>query len=258
MKSIRFATLAAVVALSLAGQPAELKLDDVIKKSIEAQGGLDKIKAIKTMRVTGKMVLGGGQIEAPVVSVMKRPHSNRTEISIQGQKIIEAYDGSTKWSVNPMMGSKDPQKANDEDTQAAADDSDVLESPLINYKDKGNVPELMGKEDVEGSMAYKIKVTLKSGNAQTIFLDEKSFLTVKTVSKIKRMGQEFEAETLPGNYKSVEGVMFPFSSEMKVNKQIGMQMQFDKVEVNIPVEDSMFAMPEVKPEAKKTEAPKQQ
>ena len=254
MKSIRFAALSALAAFTLAAQPAELKLDDVIKKSIEAQGGLEKIKAIKTMKVTGKMILGGGQLEAPVTSYMKRPRSNRTEISIQGQQIIEAFDGATKWSVNPMMGSKDPQKANDEDTKAAADDSDVVEGPLVNYKDKGHSAELLGKEDVEGSMAYKIKVNMKSGNVQTIYLDEKSFLTVKVVSKVKRSGQEFEAESLPGNYKPVEGVMIPFSNEMKVNKQIGMQMQFDKVEVNLPMEDSIFTMPEVK----KADPPKAQ
>ena len=77
MKSIRFAALSSLAAFTLAAQPAELKLDDVIKKSIEAQGGLEKIKAIKTMKVTGKMILGGGQLEAPVTSYMKRPRSNR-------------------------------------------------------------------------------------------------------------------------------------------------------------------------------------
>ena len=254
MKSIRFAALPAVAALAVAAHPAELKLDDVIKKSVEALGGLDKMKAIKTLKITGKMILGGGQMEAPVTSYMKRPGSNRTEVSIQGQQIIEAFDGTTKWSVNPMMGSKDPQKANDEDTKAAADDADIVEGPLVNYKEKGHTAELLGKEDVEGSMAYKIKVTLKSGNVQTIYIDEKSFLTVKVVSKQKRMGQEFEAETLPGNYKPVEGVLMPFSTEMKVNKQVGMQMVFDKIEVNVPLDDAVFKMPEVK----KVDPPKAQ
>ncbi len=85
MKSICFAALAAIAALVVAAQPGELKLDDVIKKAIEAQGGLEKMKAIKTMKVTGKMIIGGGQMEAPIVTYMKRPDNTRTEISIQGQ-----------------------------------------------------------------------------------------------------------------------------------------------------------------------------
>lgn len=251
---IRFAALAGFLALKLVAQPADLKLDDIVKKSVEAQGGLEKLKAIKTMKVTGKMILGGGQLEVPMTSYMKRPRSNRTELSIQGQQVVEAFDGTTKWSINPMLGSKDPQKANEEDTKAAADDSDLVEGPLVNYKDKGNAVELLGKEDVDGSMAYKLKVTLKSGNVQTIYLDQKTFLAKKTVSKVKRMGQEFEAETLPDNYTNVEGVMIPFSSEMKVNNQVGMKMVFEKVEANVPVDDQLFAMPALK----KADPPKAQ
>ncbi len=252
MKSIRLAALGALAIWTLVAQPGELKLDDVITKSIAAQGGLERMKAIQSLRSTGKMILGGGQMEAPITSFMKRPGRSRMEISIQGQKIIEAFDGSTKWSMNPMLGSKDPQRANEDETKAALDESDGVEGPLVNYKEKGHAVELQGKEDVEGSMAYKIKVTMKSGNVRTIYLDETSFLTVKLVTTIKQMGQEFVAEIRPGNYKPIEGVMMPFSSEMKVNKQVGMQMQIDKVEVNIPLEDSLFTMPE----AKKAEPPK--
>jgi len=255
---IRFAGLAALAALSLNAQPAagELKPDDVIKKSVEAQGGLDKLKAIKSMKSSGKMIIGGGQMEAPVVAYIKRPASNRMEISIQGQKIVEGFDGTTKWMINPLMGSKDPQKSSDEEAKTAADDADGIEGPLVNYKEKGHTVELLGKEDVDGSMAYKLKLTMRSGTVRTIFVDETSFLTIKMVSKVKQMGQEFEAEAKPGNYKPVEGVMMPFSLEMKVNKQVGMQMQFDKIEVNVPIEDTLFAMPA--PEVKKVEPPKPQ
>lgn len=246
MKSARYAALAVLGTVALAAQPAGMKLDDVIKKSVDAIGGLERIKAIKSAKFSGKIILGGGQMEAPLVAYKKRPLSNRMEISIQGQQIVEAYDGTTKWSINPMLGSNDPQKANEEDTKVAADDFDLVETPLVNYKEKGHTAELLGKEDVEGSMAYKIKLTLKNGNIQTVYLDEKSFLTVKLWTTIKGMGQEFEAESLPGNYKAVEGVMIAFSNAMRVNKQVGMQMLFDKVEVNVPLEDSIFTMPEVK------------
>ena len=258
MKSTSLAACTAIAALSLAVQAAaaDLKVDEIIKKSIDAQGGLDKIQAIQSMKSTGKMILGGGQMEAPITAYMKRPHQSRMEISVQGQKIVEAFDGTTKWAINPLTGSKDPQKAPDEDTKTAADDADGVEGPLVNYKEKGNTVELLGKEDLDGSMAYKLNVTLKSGNSRTIFIDEKSFLPVKMISKVRQMGQEFEAEAKPGNYKPVEGVLMPFSLEMKINKQIGMQMQFDKIEVNVPVDDALFVMPE--PEVKKPEPPKPQ
>lgn len=267
MKSIRLAGLmaacVALAAFTLNAQPvpdppgapaaprllpSDLKLDDLVKKAIEAQGGVANIKAIQSMKLTGKMIVGGGQLEAPLVTYMKRPHSHRTEITLQGQKIIDVYDGTTKWSINPMGGSRDPQKATEQEAIAAADDSDIVEGPFVNYKEKGNVLELLGKEDVDGSLAYKLKVTFKSGRSRIVYLDEHTFLPVKEIAKITQAGQEFEAETKPSNYKKVDGVMIPFSSEMKVNQQVGMQMQFDKVEMNVPVDDSLFAFPEVKKE----------
>ena len=254
MKPFSLATLAAVAAAVLAAQSGELKLDDIVRKSIEAQGGLEKMKAIKTLKLTGKMIVGGGQIEAPLTSYMKRPNRNRTEISLQGQLIVEAFDGMTKWSVSPLSGGKDPQKASEEDTKAAADDADLIDGPLVNYKDKGSTVELLGKEDVGGSMAYKVKINAKSGRVSTVFLDAKSFLAVKVVSKLSQAGQEFEAESLPANYKPVEGVMIAFSNQMKINQQIGMEIQFDKIEANVPVDDAMFVMPVVK----KADPPKTQ
>lgn len=258
MKSIRVAALATfalwILVARLASAQPELKLADIIRKSIDAQGGLEKMRAIKTMRSTGKIILGGGQMEAPMITYMKRPGNTRIELSVQGQKIIEAFDGTTKWSMNPMLGGKDAQKGSEDETKAALDEVDGVEGPLVNYGEKGHSVELLGKEDVDGSMAYKLKVTLKSGNVRTIYLDDTTFLTVKLVTKVKQAGQEFEAEMLSGNYRPVEGMMMPFSTSMKVNKQIGMQMQIDKVEVNVPLEDSLFTMPEIK----KVDAPKAQ
>ena len=241
MHSTRWAILAAALAVAAAGQ--DLKLDDIIKRSVDAQGGLDKIRAIQSMKVTGKMVLGGGSLEAPVVSYLKRPHCNRMEIRLQGQLIVDAYDGTTKWTINPMTGRTDAQKAEPDETLAAADDADMIEGPLADYKQKGSKVELLGTEDVDGASAYKMKVTFKSGSVRTVYVDATTFLIAKEVTKVARQGQEFDTETLPSNYKKVNGVTMPFSTTMKVNQQIGMQLEFEKVEMNVPVDDALFAFP---------------
>ena len=227
----------------LAAQPAGPKLDDVIQKSLAAQGGLAKIN---TLKITGKIIMGGGQLEIPLVSYCKRPNKTRTELTLQGQKIVEAFDGTVRWTINPSLGSKDPQRSNEE-----SDGPNLLENPLSSYKE--NKAELAGKEDVDGSSAFKIKFTPKNGTVQTIYVDETSFLIVK--SKTKRQGQDFETEIILSDYKAVEGVMIPFSSIKRINNQAGMQMLFEKVEANVPLDDAMFTMPEI---IRKPELPKVQ
>ena len=246
----------ALFSLPLIGQDTDLTLDQIVQKHIDAEGGAAKINAIETMKASGNASLMGGQMEAPITIVTKRPNLMRLDMSVQGKGFIQAFDGTTSWMVNPFMGA-DPQKANDEDTKAMKEDTDFVGGPLFDYKAKGTAVELMGKEDVEGSSAYKFKVTRKSGTVQYVYVDTQTFLIMKTSGKRKQQGQELDLQTSLGNYKAVNGVMIPFSIEQKNAGQSMMQLTLEKVEVNVPAPESAFQMPETpketpKPADKKT------
>jgi outer membrane lipoprotein-sorting protein len=187
---------------------------------------------------------------------IKRPSSMRMEMSVQGKSFIQAFDGTTAWMVNPFMGSPDPQKSNDEDTQQAKDDSDFIDGSLVDYKTKGNTVELMGKEDVEGTAAYKLKITKKSGSIEYEFLDAQTFLQLRSSGKRKQGGQEAEYESTPSNYKPVNGVMMPYSLSQKVNGSPMMDLTIEKFEVNTTIDDAIFQLPE-KPKEEKKDAAKQ-
>jgi len=136
-------------------------VDDILAKHYEACGGLAKLKALNTMRVTGSMTMGPG-MEAPITMERKRPGMRRMEFTIQGMTGIQAFDGAKTWSVMPFMGKKDPEVAPAEETKQADEQAD-FDGPLVDYKNKGNTVEFVGKDKVEGSDVYKLKVTLKGG-----------------------------------------------------------------------------------------------
>lgn len=241
-----------VSVLPVRAEDALPSVDEIVKKSIDARGGLDKIKAIKSVKISGKAVINGGQMEAPLTLQVKRPNSMRMEMSLQGKSIVQAFDGSTSWMVNPFMGSDDPQKSSEEDTKEAMDDAD-MDGALVDYKAKGHTIELVGKDDVEGSPAYKLKITKKNGSVQYDYIDVQNFMEVKSTSKRRQMGQEFEVDSFPSNYKPVAGVMMPFAMEQKMGGRTMMQMVFETVEPNATVDDKIFKMPakEEKKEEKK-------
>jgi len=249
-------TIAAFVIIPAAAQDADLTLDQIVQKHTEALGGVDKLKAVQNVTMTGKASLLGGQMEAPLTMKVKRPSSMRMEMIVQGKSFIQAFDGTTAWMINPFSGSDEPQKQTDEDTKAARDDADFIDGSLVDYKTKGNILELIGKEDVDGKPAYKIKVTKKGGTMEFEFLDAKTFLPVKSSGKRKQQGQDIEYESTPGNFKEVNGVMMPFSLNQKVNGKSMMELTVEKVEVNTPMDASVFQMPE-KPKEQKKEPPKQ-
>lgn len=238
----------------LYAQDAELTVDQIVEKHTQAVGGVDKLKAIQTITVTGKAVLMGGQLEAPIVIKVKRPASMRTDVSVQDKTVVQAFDGTTNWMINPFMGGPDAQKSNEEDTQQARDDSDFIDGSLVEYKSKGNAVELLGKEDVDGKAAYKLKITKKSGGVEYEYLDAQTFLAIKSYGKRKQMGQEIEYESLPSNYKPVNGVMMPYSLSQTMNGKAAMDLTIEKIEVNAPIDDAIFHMPEKPKEEKKDDA----
>jgi hypothetical protein len=136
-------------------------VDEVINKHIAAMGGLDKVMGIKTLKVTG--TFSGMGAEIPVSMTIKRDHKFRMDLSFQGMTMVQACDGTTGWSINPFSGKKDAEKMTAEELKEAIENSE-FEGKLFNYKEKGSKVELMGKEDMEGSEAYKIKVTTKDGD----------------------------------------------------------------------------------------------
>src|ERR1700733_12560378 len=127
------ATLAAS-ALVLLATPEEtpLTVDEVIQKHIEALGGTAKLNAIQTLVVTGKASILG-QTEAPLTIRVKRPNLLRLEITFQGRKVVQAFDGVTAWTINPMIGAE-PKQSSEEDTRAAQESSDFIGGNLVEYK----------------------------------------------------------------------------------------------------------------------------
>lgn len=243
-------TLTLSVAFLFCVQASAQSVDDIIKKNIDAHGGLEKLKAVKTMKASGKITPQG--LEIPITLQQKRPGMVRMDVTFQGKSMVQAYDGSTAWKIDPFQGNPDPEKVAGDDLKDLEEQSD-LDGPLVDYKTKGHTVELLGKEDMEGTPVYKLKLTLKGGDVRNIYIDAENYLELKVTSKRKTPGGEVDVDQYLGNYKLVNGLMFAFSIDTKVNGQSVNTITIDKIETNVPVEDSVFKMPAKPAEKPKTE-----
>ncbi len=226
-------------------------VDEVIAKAIEAVGGREKIDAVKSLRMTGKMVMGGGMMEMAMTVEAKRPNKMRMEFTFQGMTGIQAFDGKSGWFVMPFAGKTDPEKMPPEQARLMEQEAD-LDGPLVDYKKKGHTVELIGKEEADGSDAYKLKVTRKDGDVDYIFLDAEYFLPIKIEGQRKIQGAQIEFELALGDYKEVNGLLVAHSVETRKGPGGANTITFEKVEMNIPLPDERFTMPKVK---KEEEAP---
>lgn len=251
----------ATTTTGLYAQTAATNVDTIVQRHLAALGGVEKMRAIQSTKATGKMTMGGQQgqpVEASITFWNKRPASQRMEISMQGQRITQGFDGKTGWMMNPAMGSA-PQIAPAEDNRNAMANADPDGSPLADYKSKGNTVQLLGKKDVNGSVAYELQVTLKSGSTSLLYLDEKTFLPVKTAVARQQPGQPQQpltVETYSSDYRPVNGVMMPFVTETRVGGRTMARTVMEKIEANMATDDSLFAVPAPIPAPRPMPVPK--
>jgi len=228
--------------------------DEIIAKNVAARGGLEKLHAIKTLRVTGRFSQGG--FRATFVQENKRDDKVREEVILQGMAQVQAYDGHSAWQINPFGGRKDPKLMSEDDAKPLILDAD-LEGPLVDYKRKGHTAEFVGRDPVEGTDCYKIKLTLNNGDVRYYYLDADSYLEIKFETQTKVRGTVQYNETMLGDYEPVDGVYFPFSIETaETGTEDWSRFRVEKVEPNIALEDSRFSSPMAKTDAKPGSAAK--
>jgi hypothetical protein len=229
------------LAAALAVPASAQTVDELVAKANEARGGVAKIKAVQSVRMTGRMTMGPNA-EAPITLEMKRPRSTRMEFTVQGQTGVQAYDGKQAWGI-PPMGSRKPEPRRYELARKTHERA-YLEGPLVDYKSKGHQVELVGKETLEGKEAWKLKLTPKAGDAQYIFLDASSFLEIRNETHRLVRGQEIDILSTFSDFKESGGVVWPHRIQAgpkgRPEKQV---LSFDKIEVNVPIDDARFKMP---------------
>jgi hypothetical protein len=222
-----------------------ISLDELLAKNLEARGGGEKVAAIKTLKSEGKLLFGG-QFELALTQYQKAPESVRVEASIQGLTAVQAWDGKEAWQISPFQGRKDPEKMSADDAKAFADDAPIA-GALIGARERGSKLDYLGTEDVDGTEAHKLKVTLKNGDVEYVYLDPDHFLEIRIVAQRSVRGTQVESVTDYGDYEEVSGVFFPFSLSTE-NKADGSRSQttIEHAEANVPIDDSLFAFPAAK------------
>jgi len=237
------AILAASFALA-ASAPGALTAEQIVEKHVAARGGLKKIRAIKTLRESGRMTEGPNR-EALVTRELKRPASSRFEITLQGITGIFVSDGTKGWKLNPFDGDFEPKPLPEEAIREAAEQADI-EGPLVDWQAKGHALALAGRETIDGREAYKIQVTLKSGGTRTEYIDAKSFQRLRSDSTRTVKGRPVQISATFGDYHKSGGVAFPHVVEISASgRPQKMRIVVDRIEVNPPFSADRFAMVEL-------------
>jgi outer membrane lipoprotein-sorting protein len=222
----------------------DMKLDELLQKYSKARG-----QNIQTVKMTGKMIQPGNP-EFMITSFEKRPDMFRQEMEVQGTKIIVAFIGQTGWIISPTLGSFDPQDMppssfNSLNKELRSDPYVSWNNPIVNWKENGNKLELIGREDINGTQVYNLKLTFKDNEVANYYMDAAKFVMLLVKEKTMEQGQMNETEDKFSDFRDVDGVSMPFKIETITNGQTSTIVILDKCEFNLPIDDAIFKKPAV-------------
>lgn len=206
--------LAALLIGSAAGHANAQDAQSLLNKNLEARGGAAALAAIRNVTFEGRSIYPG-DFELQYRETRERlpaGNADRVDLNVQGLDIIQAYDGHGGWKVNPLQGRKDAEKMSADEARALQDDA-IIEGPLLASRTDGSKVTYLGRDDFDGTLAYKLKVTQKDGDEFVYWLDPDTYLEIKIDETRKIRGAEQTTETELGDYEKVAGVYFPMSVE---------------------------------------------
>jgi len=250
----------AALLLSSAAFPADAQdAQSLIASNLGARGGAATLSAIKNITFEGRTIFPG-DFEVTYKETHARlggADAGRVDFGVQGLDIVQAYDGHEGWRVNPLQGRKDAEKMSEDEARAMADGA-LVEGPLLASRNDGSRVDYLGREDFDGTNAYKLKVTQKDGDEFTYWLDPDTFLEIKIDETRKIRGAEQTTETELGDYEKIAGFYFPMSVESWTQGQPNQRQRtvIASATANSPLPADYFTEPQTAaPTAKPANAP---
>ena len=239
----RFVSALPLLGTLLVACPSPSPVDEVVAANLAARGGKERLQALSSIRETGTATASGGRV-ARVIREIKRPGLFRLEFSVQGTTSVFANDGSTGWQVAPLQGQFEPQVVAPEVDSAAGVDQRDIEGPLVNWREKGHVVELVGREMLPGGEAFKLKLTLKGGAIRYDYIDVVSHLLVRSdFTRIVR-GHPVELQNSFSDFREVGGLVFPHHIETSAkDRPEVVKIEIETIELDPELDDALFRLP---------------
>jgi hypothetical protein len=245
-----WALVACLSTLAYAGEPvADLTAAQIVEKNVAARGGVEAWRKIQTMVWVGHVESANATgSRLPFVLEQKRPDKTRFEVMAgTALKSLRVYDGALGWKLHPSGSGKPELQPYTPDELKFARDTPVIDGPLIDGVAKGVAITLGGVDEVDSRKAYRLNVRLPSGVSYRVWIDAETFLDVKTERETRNaLGKAVTASVYYRNYQTFQGLQIPLTLERGAATANEMdKLVIDKVALNPPLEDRVFAKPTV-------------
>nr|WP_298331762.1 pitrilysin family protein [uncultured Christiangramia sp.] len=205
---------------------ADMSVDKVYNKYIEAIGGREAVEGIETVKMIASANVQGRELGLDMTRTAAG--KLRQEVTMGGQVVSkQVFNGETGFVM--QMGQKMPY--NEDQIKAAKTDANAF--PELTVGDA----KIEGIEQVDGKDAYVVSADETTKNYYAV----DSGLKVQSVKTVSQGGQTMSIPTGYGDYQEVKGVKFPFTISQSMGPQ-SFEFKVSEIMVNEGVEDADFSV----------------
>lgn len=232
--------LAAGAASPESAPQATLREDEVVARHLEAVGGAARLRALKSLRLTGRITLEAGDnvLEGPFVVETKRPRKSRMAAELNGLPTSQAFDGIVAWGI--PLGKSSPEVVDREQTRDREVESE-FDDYLLDHKARGITVALIGRESIGAVDAIKLNVAFK-GRQMLTYLDPSTYVEIRR----DHLGPDGKVrdETYLSDLRETDGLLFPTLIEVtSVASGLKTSMRISTIELDADIPDARFSPP---------------
>jgi len=236
-RGIVAAMLLTLASLTRADAPPVLDAKAVVEKSIDAAGGKEKLSAVKSMTVAGTIAMPAQAING-TLTLFRAPGKAVVIVEIPGITTVRSgIVGDVAYESSELLGSRllgevEKRRLLDGmDPQAQFDRLGELKDMKVEAAGK------IGDADV-----WKLSGVNAEGDAETHWIDAKTFLTLKSEMVIQHLMGKIPATIDFSDFKTIDGITFPTVMKQQAAGANVISTLAD-IKINPDIPDATFALP---------------
>jgi len=237
-------TLAGATAAVSAAAETLPTVDQIVAHYAAARGGVEKLRAVRSIIYRGTYREGGYESPHAAMAMMRPYYKLVGDPEKPSADFAEGYDGSA-WELyaDPGIVVRTVGAA-----AAAARHGLRIEGPLVDYAAAGSTVSLAGLDSVGGRKAYRLRVRMQDGFEQDELVDAESWLLTaeRKTAPVHAFGKDVRSEESIGDYRSVGGILFPFSRreiEIATGKVLN-ELAWTSITLDREIDPKLFSPPE--------------
>jgi hypothetical protein len=234
----------------------------IIDEYLRAEGGAKALAKMQSLSIAGSLREESTDTNGSYSLITKAPNKLYSEIVIEPQHTIAAYNGMSAWGQDSTGTPHTLTGAEAAEWEAT---SRYLNGHLTSAKKDKLGARFAGVENVRGRQAYHLEFSLASGVDREVFFDTQTHLIVREIVPVpesRPLAASAKANSQPGgaptanatdaadaadeidyfDYKPVGGILQPNRIELRRGGHV-YQITVTRVEINAGVQDSVFDFP---------------